>query len=101
MNIFEYLLKINTLEKQFQKDKQDLCLSYVQENAKFKIGEFIQNVTGIIQIESISFVLVSGEPKIKYIGKRFWNNKGVLIPTKTKQKGELWEDVSHKYTLKK
>jgi hypothetical protein len=56
---------------------------YVEENAQFKIGDFICNVTGIIKVEKISFKDAwENVPTITYCGLRYKKVKGELIRTK-------------------
>ena len=81
----EYERRRIMLQDQFDKGMDELNERYTQENAVFKVGDFIGNVTGIIKIEHISYSdypNFNSAPDIVYIGKRYKKRYGKLVPTK-------------------
>ena len=55
MTAADYQNQRDHLETKFDKEIEALNWKYVRENAEFKVGDFIQNVTGIIKIEQILY----------------------------------------------
>ncbi|GAG29624.1 unnamed protein product, partial [marine sediment metagenome] len=51
--------------------------------------DFIQNVTGMIKVETIIYEDSFGVPEIVYIGKKYMKRYGKLVATKSKEKGRL------------
>jgi len=88
----DYQTKRSALETKFEEDLDALNRQYVQENAEFKVGDFIYNVTGIIKVEQIHH---EGDdfPVVVYYGKRYKKRYGKLVPTKHNQRGRLWGDL--------
>lgn len=77
------------LLEDYQTKVHQLRLRYVNENAKFEVGDFIRNVTGIIKVENISYDIIKGDIEIVYNGYRYWPHAGVLKRTKDKKISEL------------
>lgn len=89
MNKTEYLDKVQELSNRYDLELHLLRLQYVEENADFKIGDFIGNVTGIIKVERIGYDMMGGVPTIVYHGYRYKKVKGVLSRTKDKNMSHL------------
>jgi hypothetical protein len=84
MELTELFDKIAELKSEYKKAKHEAIMQYVQEHAKFKVGDFIGNVTGCIKVEKISYEwnkrwtwLV-----ITYSGKRYKKVRGEFLPCK-------------------
>ena len=59
---------------------ESLHQEFIEENAKFKVGDFIRNVTGIIKIESIRYDQYS-DGGITYCGFKYrWLDSMSLLP---------------------
>ena len=59
---------------------ESLHQEFIEENAKFKVGDFIRNVTGIIKIESIRYDQYS-DGGITYCGFKYkWLDDKSLLP---------------------
>jgi len=89
----EYERRRIMLQDQFDKGMDELNERYTQENAVFKVGDFIGNVTGIIKIEFIShndYPSFNSAPDIVYIGWRYKKRYGKLVKTKHKEMGRLY-----------
>lgn len=93
MTVSDYIVSIKQLDIEYIKNKNELLNKFVNDNAEFKIGDFIYNVTGIIKIEQIKGELVHGVPHIKYLGYKYHNSKGKLI--KTKFYNKEYHSLSH------
>lgn len=91
MNPLEYKFLMENLIEDFTKKKQELQQKYVDSNAKFKVGDFIENVCGIIKVEEIDYTMSFDIPHIVYKGTAFRKEKGKLIKTKQKTKKILNE----------
>lgn len=89
MNKTEYLDKVQELSNKYDLELHLLRLQYVEDNAEYKIGDFIANVTGIIKVERIDYNMMGGVPTIVYHGYRYKKIKGVLSRTKDKNISHL------------
>lgn len=90
MTIDDYNKRKNALECEYLEKLAGLNLDWAHENKEFNVGDFIQNVTGIICVERIA--IEGGEsyyPTIVYVGKRYRKLHGKLISTKTRDKGRI------------
>jgi hypothetical protein len=68
-----------------------------------KIGDIIYNVTGIIQVEDIDFVISDRFPShVVFKGTKYkWIKDGFITKTKTNKKGELYSYSNLKMIDKK
>lgn len=57
---------------------------YVNDNARFKVGDYVRGITGIIKVESIKYYLFMGETHIEYCGYKYWYKDKQLVRTKNK-----------------
>ena len=90
--------KLAELKVDYKKAKHELIMVYVQEHAKFKIGDFIGNVTGCIKVERISYEWQKRWSlfEIMYSGKRYKKVKGEFILCKDQRYNPPFrENVSH------
>lgn len=90
MTADEYNKRKNAIEVEYLEKLTGLNLDWAHEAKEFEVGDFIQNVTGIIRIERITYE--GGEshyPTLVYVGKRYRKLHGKLIPTKTRDKGRI------------
>jgi hypothetical protein len=81
MEYNEMINKLGELKTTYKKTKYELRMQYAQEHAKFKIGDFIGNVTGTIKVEKIGFEWSKrfSSFDIVYSGKRYRRIKGIFI----------------------
>lgn len=64
---------------------ESLHQEFIEANAKFKVGDFVRNVTGIIEISSIRYDQYS-EGGITYCGFKYrWLDSTSLAPTNRPQ----------------
>lgn len=63
------------LLQEYERKLHELRLKYVKENAEFKVGDFIGNVTGIIKVDSIGYERFRERFEITYTGLRYWWGK--------------------------
>lgn len=85
------------LYEKYENDLNNIRLKYVKANAEFKIGQFIQNVTGIIKIEKIGYSLLLNSIRIEYKGFRYKKTNGKLSRTKDKKLSILIYDLKRIY----
>lgn len=78
----KYNKKLLEIELECKEKKHNLREKFVQDNAEFKVGDFIYNVTGIIKINKIGYEIFKDYPEIVYYGYRYKKQKGVLSRTK-------------------
>ena len=90
----DYLDKVKQIKLKCDSEIHKLSQKYVEENAKFKPGQFIYNITGIIKIETIGYSMFDNMPDIKYYGYRYRKLHGKLIRTKNKKFDYLRSNVS-------
>ena len=88
--------KQSDLDAEYISNLHERRLQYVLDNAKFKVGDFIGNVTGIIKVDRIGYDMVMGEPQIIYYGKRYKKRNFKLIRTKDKEESYLREYSTNK-----
>jgi len=84
------------LDDEYMNNVRERRLQYVLNNAKFKVGDFIRNVTGIIKVDRIDYDMMRGEPQIIYYGKRYKKLHGKLLRTKDKKESSLRENSTRK-----
>lgn len=77
--------EIGKVTIEYNKKIKSICNTEAMENTEFKIGDFIGNVTGIIQIDKIegNYCKFWGF-QIKYSGLRYKKLKGEYLRTKDK-----------------
>jgi hypothetical protein len=92
MTTQEYADREATLHSELHRKLYDLRMEYVHENAKFKIGDFIGNVTGIIRIQNVGYEVTNAHIEIKYSGYRYKKVNGELIRTKDSKISTLREE---------
>ena len=81
MELTEMFEKIAYLKADYKKAKHELIMQYVLEHAKFKVGDFIGNVTGCIKVEKIRYDWNKrwNWLEITYSGKRYKRVRGEFI----------------------
>jgi hypothetical protein len=62
---------------------------YMNDNAKFKVGDYIKGITGIIKVESIRYYMCMGEIFIQYCGYKYWYKDKEIVRTKQKNMSYL------------
>lgn len=58
---------------------------YANDNAKFKVGDYIRCVTGIIRVEEIKYQNFMGTTHIGYCGYKYWYKDKQLVRTKKQE----------------
>jgi hypothetical protein len=101
MKYEEYITIKNRLERAFNSNIFDLNKQYAHSLAKFKVGDFIYNTTGIIRVKEIRFETDEDNQvyRIVYRGTRYYKKKGKLIKTKDQTHNRLYDYYSS--TIKK
>lgn len=89
MNTDEYKVKELVIKQECENKLHELRMSFINENAEFKVGDYIGNVTGIIKISRIGYKLIRDIPNIIYNGYRYKKVKGILSRTKDKKISQL------------
>jgi hypothetical protein len=81
MELIEMFDKLNELKIAYKKAKDEVRMQYVKEHAKFKMGDFIGNVTGTIRVERIGYEWSKrfSSFDIIYYGKRYRRIHGESI----------------------
>lgn len=87
----EYKHREEDIKFMYELNLHKLREEYVNINKKYKHGDFVGNVTGIIKVEYITYTIFNDDIEITYIGYRYKKIKGVLYRTKVKKLCELWE----------
>lgn len=70
-----------SLLSEYQRKLHDLRKSYVESSSRFKVGDFILSLTGIIRIDTVSYI-VGDEVTITYCGLRYRLEGGLLVKDK-------------------
>lgn len=91
MNNTEYQNELSVLVDSFNHVKQDhkrkiheLRLKYVSTNHLYNVGDYLYNVTGIIKVSKIDYVVYfNNNVGVTYTGLRYKRWKGVLSRTKS------------------
>jgi len=93
----QYLKEQEEIEEKYKISIHKLRKKYIEDNAEFKVGDYIYNVTGIIKIDRIGYNICkwSNSPEIIYYGLRYKKMGGELFRTKDKKESSL------QYNLKK
>lgn len=60
-------------------------IQYANDNAKFKVGDYIRCVTGIIRVEEIKYQNFMGTTNIGYCGYKYWYKDKQLVRTKKQE----------------
>lgn len=89
MDTLEYKKQEKEILTRCEQQLHELRKKFVKENAKFKKGDFIYNVTGIIKVEKIDYSVFRDTIEIVYSGYRYRKCKGMLYRTKYKKISEL------------
>jgi len=83
------LEELNNIEKEAHETLKSALhkarTQYVLDNAKFKVGDYVRGITGIIKVESIKYDIVLGEIFIQYCGYKYWYKDKELVRTKQKE----------------
>ena len=87
----EYKHREEDIKFMYELNLHKLKQEYVESNKKFKVGDFVGNVTGIIKVEHISYTDFRDDIEITYIGYRYRKENGVLYRTKNKKLHNFWE----------
>jgi hypothetical protein len=88
IDVFSEIDRINRVH---EAEKHFIYQRYVEENARFKIGDIVGNIIGILKVEKIIYRVHERFKSIEiaYKGRRYKKNKGVLSPTKNNPKHEI------------
>jgi hypothetical protein len=87
----EYKDKENDIKFIYELQLHKLKQEYVNSNKKYKVGDFVGNVTGIIKVQFISYTDFMDNIEITYIGYSYRKEKGVLYRTNEKKLYNFWE----------
>lgn len=82
------------LLEEFESAVHNIRLKFVKENAEFKVGDFIRNVTGIIKVDEIAYEVFMDTIEIVYKGLRYWPYNGELKRTKDKKISSLTYELT-------
>ena len=91
MNIDEYKNFEDEMLERHRFELHKLRSEYVATNKKFRIGDFVYNVTGIIRVESVSYKMFLGNIEIQYHGFRYKKQNGAVSRTKDRLIATLLE----------
>lgn len=58
---------------------------YAIDNARFKVGDYVRSVTGIIKVETIKHETFINETHIVYCGYKYWYKDKQLVRTQKKE----------------
>lgn len=91
MDKVELFREIDRINRLHEVEKGFVYQRYVEENARFKIGDIVGNVIGMLKVEEITYKVHEKFQSIEivYKGRRYKKNKGVLSPTKTNPSHEI------------
>lgn len=93
MTYDEYDEELNTLVAQYHEKIKNLKDRYKDANAKFKVGDFVGNVTGIIKVDKVSAIGgTKRPPSIVYKGKAYKRRGGLLFRTQSNRVREMHEE---------
>lgn len=88
----KYMQLLSELDERYRVEKSELDHNYFKSVKKrFKVGDFIENVTGVIKVDGISYTIcpITYEIELTYIGLRYKKHKGTLTRTKDNRKSYL------------
>lgn len=91
MDLKEFREELEKLSDEYSRKKQELQQKYVESNTMFKVGDFIENVCGIIKVDEVGYSTCFDIPRVVYRGNSYRKEKGRLIKTKQKAKKALNE----------
>ncbi|MFA5366688.1 MAG: hypothetical protein WC333_02290 [Dehalococcoidia bacterium] len=74
--------KIRQIKADYAEKIEIAKRQYIDDNAKFKKGDFVGNVTGIIKVEEIYCINYCSKLQIVYKGIKYHKTKGFLIKNK-------------------
>jgi hypothetical protein len=94
MNKTEFHSEELKLKEQYLEGLHDLRTKYVNSNAKYRVGDFIRCVTGIIKIEDIRYQLMDDDVQIVYCGYKYQYKNKELQKILNKDKVCISEDPS-------
>lgn len=81
--------ELQTIEKLAYEILEDTLHSartkYALDNARFKVGDYIRSVTGIIKVDEIKYDSFMGTTHIGYCGYKYWYKDKQLVRTKKKE----------------
>jgi len=83
----------SVLKKEYDDRIHLLRKKFINDNAEFKVGDFIFNITGIIKIEKILYQVSPTGLETIYSGYRYKKIKNVLSRTKDRALSRLKYDV--------
>lgn len=95
----ELYRKEHLLNEKYLEDLHNLRKSYVEPNARYKVGEFIRGLTGIIKIEDISYQYIDGDIQIIYCGYKYEYRDRVLQQVLKKDQVCISEDPSNLFLI--
>ncbi len=80
----DYFKELEDLKKELKDLKKELKEKYIKKNEKFKKGDIIQGITGIIKVEKIDLDIFEKYKNINFIytGTPFKKIKNKLLRTK-------------------
>ena len=64
----QYRQELRVIEEAYRRSLKDLAFKYVNENAKFKIGDIIKYDNEIIMVNKIGVYMSLGRPEAMYSG---------------------------------
>jgi hypothetical protein len=98
MEYDELVSKLSTLKIEYKNSKHELRVQYVNEHAKFKVGDFIGNVTGTIKVERVSYEWTKrwSQFDIVYYGKRYRRIKGEFSLCKNQYYSPMFREKDSK-----
>ena len=77
------------LIKEYDLKKCKVVTKYVNKNTKFKKGDFVYCVLGVIKIENVKWSSFFEDIQISYEGPKYRRDKGKLIRTKSVPRDEF------------
>lgn len=98
IDVYDELSKVLNSEIKLLEENHRIRISLLQNNfarnnAKFKVGDFIGNVCGIIKVDKITGKIMQYNKSVHiiYHGLRYKKIHGVLSRTKDRKSCEFWE----------
>lgn len=106
MDSIEYKEKYFRLKDEFNQEVLKLHQEYIERNARFKVGDFVGNIVGILKVVEVTGTEPSTHssyegdaPIIKYFGVRYKKAKGKLLRTKYDTKGTISDHFNNSLDL--
>lgn len=89
MDIIEFKRQMLVIQNEAEQKKKDLIVKYCKENARYKVGEIIEDVSGKkILITKVRSTFNFGEPEPCYDGLLLKKN---LEPTRRQETHRIYE----------